>query len=261
MTILYFIIAFIATTVGALTGMGGGVIIKPALDALSGFDVSTISLLSSSTVFVMALVSAAKHIRQKVTIDWKMAISLAAGSLIGGNFGQQILTVIIDAFCADRQVVVVQNICLALVIVIVVLYMGKGDRRAHLGLHGITPAILTGMLLGIVSSFLGIGGGPINVALIIFVFSCDMKSSAVYSIITILFAQASKFLSILLAGSFPTHDFSMLPAMALGAVIGGWTGSQVNQKLSGRAVERAFNAVQALVLSFCLFNILRNLIL
>lgn len=254
----YFCIALIATTLGALTGMGGGVIMKPALDVLGDFDAATVSLLSSVTVFVMALVSVAGQLRERVVIDLKIAAPLAAGSLLGGNAGQQILTGIIAAV-PGRMVVAVQNICLALVILAVFLYMGKGGHRPTLGLRGI-PALLTGVVLGIVSAFLGIGGGPINVTLLIFVCSCDVKAAAVYSIITILFAQASKLLSVLLSGSFFSHELSMLPIMAAGAVLGGWTGSHLGRRLSGRSVEKAFGAVQALVFLLCLFNIFRNMV-
>lgn len=59
--VLYFLIAIGATTVGSLTGMGGGVIIKPLMDVLHGFDVQTIGVLSSLTVFSMSVVSIGKQ--------------------------------------------------------------------------------------------------------------------------------------------------------------------------------------------------------
>lgn len=59
--VLYFLIAIGATTVGSLTGMGGGVIIKPLMDVLHGFDVQTIGVLSSLTVFSMSVVSIGKR--------------------------------------------------------------------------------------------------------------------------------------------------------------------------------------------------------
>ena len=59
--ILYFLIAIGATTVGSLTGMGGGVIIKPLMDVMQGFDVETIGVLSSITVFCMSVVSIGKQ--------------------------------------------------------------------------------------------------------------------------------------------------------------------------------------------------------
>lgn len=57
MTAVYFLIALLATTAGAMTGMGGGVIIKPLLDLLGDYDAATIGVLSALTVFVMSLVS------------------------------------------------------------------------------------------------------------------------------------------------------------------------------------------------------------
>ena len=53
--IIYFILALLATTVGSLTGMGGGVIIKPLMDVFGGYDVQTIGVISSITVFTMAI--------------------------------------------------------------------------------------------------------------------------------------------------------------------------------------------------------------
>ena len=48
-----FLVAALTTTVGAITGMGGGVIIKPMLDATTELDAMTVSILSSATVFTI----------------------------------------------------------------------------------------------------------------------------------------------------------------------------------------------------------------
>ena len=47
MELFAFLISLGATTAGAISGIGGGVIIKPVLDAVSGLPVSTISFLRS----------------------------------------------------------------------------------------------------------------------------------------------------------------------------------------------------------------------
>ena len=43
-------IAFFASTIGAICGIGGGVIIKPVMDAFGVMDVSVINFLSGCTV-------------------------------------------------------------------------------------------------------------------------------------------------------------------------------------------------------------------
>ena len=53
MILIVFLVCFLASVVGAVCGIGGGVIIKPTLDALGILDVSTISFLSGCTVLSM----------------------------------------------------------------------------------------------------------------------------------------------------------------------------------------------------------------
>lgn len=46
-----FVICICATTLGAISGIGGGVIIKPVMDAVSGMSVSTISFCPAARCF------------------------------------------------------------------------------------------------------------------------------------------------------------------------------------------------------------------
>ncbi len=256
--LVYFLIAIGSTTVGSLTGMGGGVIIKPVLDVLGTFDASTIGVLASITVFAMSVVSIGKQMLAKTPIPFKTAIPLAIGSVAGGQLGQMMLTALTSGF-ENRMVTVVQNIVLGLLILAVYLYMRSKDKIASRHLDRLLPALLVGVFLGICSSFLGIGGGPINVALIIYLFSFDTKTATVCSLITILFAQISKLASVALGAGFGAFDLSMAPVMVVGAIAGGFLGASLNKKLPEKSVERAFNAVQLLVLAISVFNIVRNL--
>ena len=257
--IIYFIIAIASTTVGAITGMGGGVMMKPVLDMMKGFDVATISLLSSISVFAMAIVSVLKQIQQKVKIRYNIAIPLALGSVAGGIVGQVMLTAIIEWLDANSKVTAVQNSALAILIIAVFLYMLNKSKIRTLGIDNIFLVVIVGIFLGVISSFLGIGGGPINVALLIFIFSFDIKTATICSIITILFAQISKLISVALSGNHENYDLSMLPPMLIGAVSGGFIGSWLNKKLSEKTVEICFNGVQILVFVICIYNIIVNL--
>lgn len=257
--VAYFLIALAATSAGAMTGMGGGVIIKPVLDMLKDFDVASISLLSSITVFAMAIVSVYKQIRQKAPIQYAIAVQLALGSTAGGIIGDKCLSAIIGWLKANDAVLVVQNILLALLIIAVFFYMINKDKIKSLGVTRRLWVILVGLLLGLISSFLGIGGGPINVALLIYVFSFDIKMATICSIITILFAQIAKLLSVILSSNRPVYDLSMVFPMVAGAVLGGLLGSRFNRKLPAKTVEICFNCVQIIVFLICLFNIVKNI--
>lgn len=241
--------------------MGGGVIIKPLLDMFHAFDVETIGVLSSITVFSMSVVSIGKQIIAKRKIPFTTVIPLAIGSVLGGQLGQYMLTGIVSSLNSDSMVTVVQNILLSLLILSVYLYMKNKEKIKGYTLNGVIVSLLVGVFLGICSSFLGIGGGPINVALIIFLFSYDTKTATVCSLMTILFAQISKLVTVALTTGFAVFDLSMAPVMVVGAIAGGFIGAALNKKLNEKKVETAFNAVQLLVLGISVFNIVKNLTL
>lgn len=256
--IIYFLIAIFATTLGALTGMGGGVIIKPLMDILHQFDVQTIGVLSSITVFSMSLVAIGKHMLNQTAIPFQTAIPLAVGSVIGGVCGEQLLRMLIQIGVSNPHVTLTQNTLLALMILLVYIYMRNKAHIPRKHFHGLLPSLLAGLLLGICSSFLGIGGGPTNVVILIYLFSYDTKTATICSLVTILFAQLSKLLSIALTTGFSVFNLSVAPPMVVGAIIGGFLGGSFNKKCSEAVVEKAFNAVQLLVLGIAVFNVIRN---
>ena len=259
-SIIYFILSLFATTVGSLTGMGGGVIIKPLMDVLGDYDVQTIGVISSITVFSMSAVSVVKQMKSKTKIPFKTAIPLAAGSVLGGFAGQYLLDFAVNALNVVSVATVIQNIVLAVLILCVILYMKNKNRIKGRQLNGMTVSLFAGIFLGCISSFLGIGGGPVNVALIIYLFSFDTKIATVCSLITILFAQISKLGTTAFTVGFSSFDLSVVPVMIVGAVAGGFIGALLNKKCSEKAVERAFSAVQVFVLAVTLFNVVNNLI-
>lgn len=258
--VIYFLLALFATTVGSLTGMGGGVIIKPLMDVLGDYNAQTIGIVSSITVFSMALVSVAKQIKAKTKIPFKTAIPLGFGSVMGGFLGEKLLKFIVDLLGINSAVTVIQNSILAVLILCVFLYMRNKSKLDGKHLDGIFISLAVGVFLGVCSSFLGIGGGPINVALIIFLFSASTKTATICSLVTILFAQISKLTTVAFSTGFSEFDLSVAPVMVAGAILGGFIGAGFNKKCKEETVEKAFNGVQLLVLGITIFNIVRNLI-
>ena len=81
---VYCAVVLFATTLGALAGIGGGVIIKPVFDAFGEYTVGEISVMSSCAVFAMSLLSilmGAKRIRQNKNEN-KAVLSIAIGSAV-----------------------------------------------------------------------------------------------------------------------------------------------------------------------------------
>lgn len=101
--------------------------------------------------------------------------------------------------------------------------------------------ILIGAMLGTISSFLSIGGGPVNVCVLVMFFSMNTKEAAVNSIITILFSQTPKLITALPKITAGYYDLSMLPVMVIGGILGGMIGSMLNKKFNSNHVLRVLN--------------------
>lgn len=78
--------------------------------------------------------------------------------------------------------------------------------------------------LGFLASFLGIGGGPINVSVLMLMFAMPIKDATVYSICTIFFSQLSKLATLALSTGFARYDLTMLWFVVPAAILGGGIG-------------------------------------
>lgn len=253
MSIIYFCVALLATILGSMAGLGGGVIIKPVLDFLGHYDINTIGLLSSFTVFAMAVVAIMKQFQHKFKVNLKSTISIALGSIAGGNLGQSLLEKII-LITNENLVQIVQAIFLVLLLTFVILYMNNTEKFKNYHVKNPILCFTLGLILGSLAAFLGIGGGPINVAFLTIFFSMEAKEAAVNSVLIILFSQASKILTIASGTGFSSYDLSMLYFMIPAGVIGGFIGSKLNLIASNKVIIRVFNIVVLCVIFLNIWN-------
>lgn len=86
--VIFFVICFGASIVGAICGIGGGVIIKPVLDAFQILDVATISFLSGCTVLSMSTYAVLKSkVNGKSQLEPKPGFHLHSVLLRGESWG------------------------------------------------------------------------------------------------------------------------------------------------------------------------------
>jgi len=120
--------------------------------------------------------------------------------------------------------------------------------------------LVIGLLLGIMSSFLGIGGGPINLVVLGYFFSMDTKTAAANSLYIILFSQVASLLATLLTATVPEFRISALILMVAGGIGGGIVGRKLNKKMDNRAVDKLFIGLMVLIVGICIYNAVRAFI-
>lgn len=257
MEILFFAISLIASAIGGICGVGGGVIIKPALDATGLLSVSAISFLSGCTVLSMSCVSFFRNRKKKGLLDIKTTTPLAIGGVLGGFLGKWLFE-IIKVLLADENTVGLTQAALLLTITVgTLLYSIFSSRIKTHDVHNIVVCVLIGMGLGTISTFLGIGGGPINLTVLFFFFSMDVKKAAANSLYIILFSQLSSFMQTLFTGTIPQVDILLLILMAVGGVLGALIGGKVNSKMSASAVNRLFIGFMVFLILINIYNIVK----
>lgn len=260
MDILFFIVAFLSSIVGTICGIGGGVVIKPVLDMLRLGEPATINFLSGCTVLSMSLYSVSKALRAGDSkVEMSTGTPLALGAALGGVAGKELFSAVKAFFNGSSMVGGVQAVVLGIITLGTLLYT---VNKAKICTHRTTnklACVVIGLMLGIMSSFLGIGGGPINLVVLGFCFSMDTKTAAANSLYIILFSQIASLLATVATGSVPAFRMLALALMVAGGIGGGIVGRRLNRKMDNRAVDKLFIALMILIVLICVYNTVRAL--
>lgn len=255
---IFFIICFCASIVGAICGIGGGVIIKPVLDSFGVLDVTAISFLSGCTVLSMTTYSVIKNkISGESHVRMKTGFPLAVGAAVGGLVGKWLFSYVKSLSSNPNKVGAVQALCLLIVTAGTLLYtLNKAKIKTYQVDNPVLCAMI-GIFLGIMSSFLGIGGGPINLVVLFFFFSMPTKIAAENSLYIIFFSQITSLVSTILTRSVPEFEIEVLVLMATGGIAGGICGRAWNKKMNEKTVDKLFVALMILMIAINIYNIFK----
>lgn len=241
--IVGFLISFLACVIGRICGLGGGVIIKPTLDAFHMMDVTSISFLSSCTVLAMTTYSVYNAIRKKeVEMDVKISTFLAIGSCVGGIFGKALFGRVKAMFANSETVGMIQAVLMLIMLVISLVYTLNKSKIKSFHISNSLSCMVIGGLLGLFSAFIGGGSGPMNMAVLFFLFTMSTKLAAVNSLYIILVSQAASLVQTIFSGSIRTVEFNpiLFVGMVCFAIIGSQVGRKINNKISEERVNQLF---------------------
>ena len=258
--IVFFIVLF-ACSLGSVSGIGGGIIIKPLMDAMGGFSAASVNAMSSITVLTMTTVSILKS-RKKNShgIDWRIVIFFTVGSMGGGVLGNYMLAAFMDFAKNDAAITIVQSILQILLVVLVMLNEIFSKKIPHFKIKNPVLMMVIGGFLGIIAAFLSIGGGIFNRPLLIILLSMTSKTAVFTSLCIIFFAQASNVITMGLTTHFANVDPTIIPFMMVAAGLGGYIGGYISTHVNDKYFDRLFFITLVVILCLNTFNLLRYLI-
>lgn len=257
MEIILVIVTFFATVLGAISGIGGGVIIKPVMDALCDYPVATISFLSGNTVLAMTAVSLLRSRKDTIKIDSVVGFPLAMGGAFGGVLGKILFTIVRQNTQHDARIGMIQNIIMVILTATVFIYVVNKHKIKTLHMTSKVGSFIAGLALGIFSSFLGIGGGPINIMILSYLFSMDSKHAAINSLYIIFFSQVANLLTNILQGAIPSFSYLLLTFMMGSGIVGAMAGRKASSKLDNNQIDKLFMGIMLVIVALSVSNVFR----
>ena len=162
----------------------------------------------------------------------------------------------ISGLFADQDMIgAVQAACLLVITLGTLIYTVKKEKIKTLHVTNGLAFVLIGLILGIFSSFLGIGGGPINLVVLFFFFSMSTKTAAQNSLYIILFSQIFSLFNSLITKSVPEFHPLLLCLMVAGGIFGGIFGRKINRYIEERIVDQLFIGLMVIIICINIYNI------
>jgi uncharacterized membrane protein YfcA len=224
-------IGLIAGVLGSMIGVGGGIIISPALTflGLSPPQVAGTSLFSVSSTSISSTIAYAKSKK----IQYMLGIKMASLSIPGAIMGSYFSTSIDPGFF---------KVLLAIILVgtgIYLFYKKSLTSGNSLSYESIWIKILfysSTFVAGIISSLFGIGGGVIFVPLMIMIIGLTMYLAAPTSQFILMITSLVGLITHIILGN-PQY----LPAVLLS--MGAFAGAQVGSRLSSKLSEQKLRLI------------------
>ena len=254
-------VSLLASVIGAICGIGGGVIIKPVLDMLSLESIAAVNFLSGCTVLSMSSYSVGKSLfKKEKSVNLSTGTPLAVGAALGGILGKELFTFVKESVSAPETLGTIQAIALGIITVGTLIYtVNKNKIHTH-NVRNKPMCIIIGLSLGVMSSFLGIGGGPINLVVLFFFFSMETKTAAANSLYIIFFSQLANLITYFVTDSVPEFNPVALVLMICGGIGGGIIGRALNKKINSSAVDKLFIGLMSVIVLICIYNAVKNFI-
>lgn len=238
--ILLFIISLIANLLSALAGGGAGLLQLPALLFLGlpfGVALATHKVAS---VF-LGLGATARHWRSS-TLDWRFALFILATGVPGVILGASFILQVDDRLA---------QLALGFLTLGLGLYswlkpqLGQVEAIQNRSTQGYLIGGLVIMLIGGLNGSLTSGTGLFVTLWLVRWFGLDYKTAVTYTLILVgIFWNGSGAITL---GLLSEIQWSWLPALILGSLLGGYLGAHLAIVKGNKLVKRAFEVLTVLV--------------
>ncbi len=245
-----FYILLIGIGVGFLSGLfavGGGMIIVPALISIVGFSPRLAAGTSLTAIIPLSLVGVISYAIDE-NVSWSAAGLLSVGAIVGSQIGTWLLTKI-----SQKGIQIFFTCFLVVIILMMFIHVPNRNSNFQISLYVCIALIFVGFVVGILSGFLGIGGGGIIVPILMLVFGTSDLLAKGTSLLMMVLAALSGSVSNMRRGSL---DPKVALLIGIPACIVTPLGTMVAKYIS----PQTSNLLFAGFLLFILLKMIRNIL-
>ncbi|MCZ8524131.1 MULTISPECIES: sulfite exporter TauE/SafE family protein [Paenibacillus] len=247
MSILFYTaVGLLSATFGSLVGLGGGIIIVPALVYLGPYFVGepitvATAVGTSLAVLIFTAFSSTLTFMKQQRVDFKSGwiyfLTCGPGAMLGSyttqfvdaksfqlSFGIFMLLMAILLILRDRLKPLPVDWAIKRT------YTDGKGQTFHYG-YSILPALGIGLAVGFISGLFGIGGGSLFVPAMVLLFRYPPHVATATSMFVILLSSIMGSATHLGLGEV---DLWMVAGLAPTAIIGGWLGALITSRLSSQ---------------------------
>ena len=233
--------ALVIGVVLGLFGAGGGMITVPVLIYLADMPVKEAIAMS---LWVVAIVSLTALIQQRVwrNLQAKLLVTFGVTGVLGSVIGS-LLAVHIDED--------IQLILFALLIFLVTWWLSRVELSDRVSVFRFIPASVTGLIIGLITGVLGVGGGFLLVPALIYLGVGHFPIAVTHSLVLITLNATAGGITYL-----KTVEFSLPLALIISiiAALGTVLGTYLLRKLPSVQLQRAFSMMLIIIGGFMLLR-------
>lgn len=232
-----------------LFGIGGGVVLVPMLVMILGFQQRLAAGTSVAAILPAAVVGGIGYAVQG-NVDWIAAVLLAAGIVVGAQIGSYLLSRVPTGFLRWMFMAFLLGVVISLWFVV-------PQRDASIDITVLTGSLLvfTGLVTGVLSGLLGVGGGVVVVPILMFFFGASDLIAKGTSLIMLIPGSLSGTI-----GNARRRNVDLRAAVVLGvsAAVLSPLGSVIATHIPPFWSNVAFSVLLAFILGQMLFKTLRK---
>lgn len=244
MTTIFFAAIIVGVILGLL-GSGGSAIMVPILVYLIGHDAKISIAESMATIGILSLISAIPFARAK-NVDWQSVVLFGIPAMLGTFIGAWLGGISTDAM----QLIVFGVVLLMAAVFMVKKAFGKQKteeneavfERPRLTLSKGAMITFEGTVVGVLTGFVGVGGGFLIVPALHILGKLPMRTAIGTSLVIIVMKSAVgffKYQDYLSSHNLSVDWFTIGIFIAVG-VGGCFVGQQINSRLNQRALRQTF---------------------